>query len=1566
MRKISRLLLKNMTAALLCAALLSGCAAPGGTDGTAVNPKGADGTIADPIGADSTAASSKVDDTVLAPILDDSRESLPGRDTLEEPSEPENGLSGKPRLVSDDEEAFSPERALMKANQVQNVGDAVIYPANEGAKNKKKEYSVFVYMVGSDLEASYGYATRDMQEMEESGIDFDTNNLVIYAGGSRMWKSDIPSNQNNVLDMSREGEDRVVAATKHTSDMGAPETLAAFLEYAVEYYPAEHYALIFWDHGGGSIYGYGNDTLYSGDSLLLSEMDTVLAASPFGENGSAHLDWVGFDACLMSTAENAVIWSKYADYLIASEETEPGDGWCYSFLDVLNEKSEASDIGKAIVDAYRDYYEAKKTPLNDPDVTLALMDLRKTGSLVDSIDALVRNMEEGIEKHSFPELARSRTNTKMFGLRDSRATAYDLLDIRDLAQKMGEQYPDAANDVSKSLKEMIVYSTDEVEGACGLSMYFPGENRELYEAVSSEVNGNPYISENFAKFVDRYAEKWTTAADVDWTLAAPYASDGEVTLQLTKEQAANIDKAMYTVLTDEGNGFYRRALCNVEVQVDENNLLHISSNPSLIFAVSDYAAMSIPCAFVQTDTREGIATYDSIRSFLCYGLEMTSDPYDRVTATVEEANGEFTVKSFRYSSASATTGGKNTVDLGEYCTLQEYTSDMVYPTRSDDGTMLPYNQWESQTGVLSIHYMMINDSLHFVGKHVNELESPTVIQVTLRDINGAEHGSELCELSTGVDNSDVIVVETESGQLTFEKHEDEVWLTNYSGKDTSLEIPSKVEGLPVTRIDNHAISGYELRDLVIPEGIKSIGCRAISYVSSLTELTLPSTLEDIGRAPIGSADKLERIELRGKSSAVSVKDGVLFTADGKTLIKYPKKRGAWYSVPQGTEKIDFEAFYEAEIKEIEFPETLKNIDNYAFEGCLSLDSLELPDSLTRIGAGAFSEGFTFFSDEEADIIEKVKIGANVSNIGLEAFSGYPIESFEVSEENTVYSAVNGMITSKAGDVLVLCPAEIGGSVIVPDGVVGLTAGVFNKLPFDTVFYFPDSLVRMSMRDFPEKEGNSSDSEYEITIYCSEGSAAETFAVKNKLDYISAEPGELNLKTYTNQQVPGLNGVYKFRVYDDHAVFTSYTGSDNSISIPDAVKGVPVTEIGDGEKSVYEHKNRFTSGYWGFEDDTVETSNLGMYADDYLKNVDIPDTVVCINDGAFSDSGIHLDEFVLPDHLERLGPRAFGGRNSSMSVGRFTISENNENYKTVGGVLFSKDGKTLLRFPTKADTDLEAVANEKDGRESHFVYQVPEGCETVGKYAFANAKLIKKESIFESAVDDFSVRFSPDVVLVDEYAFDDSEINAVYLNEGLETIADRAFYSSKLKDDVLTLPSTVTSLGNEAFASIYREVCGFSHIELPEGLKTIGESAFSSYKTDLVCDELVIGKKLTNIAEGAFKGLKTSGFAVDPGNSKFSSENGCLLDADGETLLTVPQGMQGEVRIPDSVKRIEKYAFYDCAGITDVYIGPDVTSIHPQAIYQYDKEQKIVIHGEAGSEAEHFAVSRGYEWKGDAK
>ena len=1543
MREISRLLAGLMIVCVSGAAFFTGCGEISGTE---------------------TAAGTE------AAALETTAETVPESQGEEKAVQEE-----KPRLVENDEEEVTPDRALVKANQVQNTGDEVIYPVSKAKTNEKKDYSVFVYMVGSDLEASYGYATRDMQEMTDSGIDFSKTNLLVYAGGSRMWKSDIPSNQNNVLDMSLEGRDRVVASTEHTSDMGAPETLAAFLDYAVTYYPADHYALIFWDHGGGSVYGYGNDAIYSGDSLLLKEMAAVLEESPFGKNGSAHLDWVGFDACLMSTAENAAVWSKYADYMVASEETEPGDGWCYSFMDVLNQTNDAQVIGKAIVDAYKAFYAAKRSPLNDPDITLAMLDLKQMDSLVDSIDALVLKMKTDVDGQKFPELVRSRSSTKTFGLRDARETAYDLLDIGDLSSKMKEIYPEESKAVETALNAAIIYNTDEVEGSCGLSLYFPGENRQLYEAVVSNGNEGLYISDDYASFVDLYTKKWMTASAVDWEMPEPENTGAEVTLQLTQEQVDNLDKATYTVLIDEGDGFYRRALCKVEVEPDENNMLHIPADPTLIYAAGDLGSMSVPSAFVQSETRDDRATYDSMRLFFCYGTEMIPGPYDYVTATVEETDGAFSIKSFSYNDASVSSGGKNSVDLSQYVAVNEYTSDKLYPKRSEDGTMLPYYEWDERSGFFQAYLLQIDESLHFEGKKASALGSPTVVQVILRDVNGTEHGSEICEINKGTDGYvkyEEIVKNTEKGTLTFEIHDQEAWLTSYSGEDISISIPSEIDGYPLTRICRGAIqSAYSLRELTIPEGVTSLEHSAVSYVSDLQVLTLPSTLENIGRAPIESAESLEKIIVNGKSKAVCDKDGVLFSADGKTLICYPESKGRFYTVPEGTEKIAYHAFYEADLFEVKFPETLERIDNFAFQGCHSLNELVLPDSLERIGTGAFSTGLIISDEEEAGLIDVVRIGTKVSDIGLEAFSGYPIVGFEVSEENKTFSAVNGMITSKAGDVLNLCPAEIGGSVIVPDGVVGLTPGVFAQLPPNTAFYFPDSLVRMDLDDFPYTRDDTGAQVYDLTIYCNKGSAAETFAVINGLNYVITEPGDIDLKSYTNESVPGLNGVYSFRVYDDHAVFTGYKGSDSSIAIPDTVKGVPVTEIGDGENAVYKSSMSHDVDFLKYEDDTAEVANLGQYKSDELNNVDIPDTVTHINDGAFADIWVNIKEFRLPGHLEAIGPKAFGGTYAGASIGSFIISEDNPDYMTKDGVLFTKDGKTLVRFPTRARTDLAALTIEKDGHESHYIYQIPDGCENIGRYAFSNTELIHAANGFERTIDDFEVRFSPEIVTIGGYAFCESYVTAVKMNEGLESIGENAFERCQLQTDVLILPSTVTSLGDSAFAYVYRSVeegeswdlvYGFRHIELPAGLSSIGKGAFASYDdSHYTCDPLVIGRKLTDIAEGAFNDFYTTGFEVNERNPSFSSKDGCLLDGDGETLITVPQGWQGMLNVSEGVKKIGEHAVYECGGMTDIFIGPEVTYIHPQAIWTYNAAAPV-IHGVSGSEAEQFAVSRGYTWK----
>lgn len=93
------------------------------------------------------------------------------------------------------------------------------------------------------------------------------------------------------------------------------------------------------------------------------------------------LEWIGFDACLMSSLEVASVLAPYADYMIASQETEPGWGWNYAFLSVLSDRAIPGDeMGEYIVDSYMDYgeYVFDYYPNLYSDLTLSCIDLTLT------------------------------------------------------------------------------------------------------------------------------------------------------------------------------------------------------------------------------------------------------------------------------------------------------------------------------------------------------------------------------------------------------------------------------------------------------------------------------------------------------------------------------------------------------------------------------------------------------------------------------------------------------------------------------------------------------------------------------------------------------------------------------------------------------------------------------------------------------------------------------------------------------------------------------------------------------------------------------------------------------------------------------------------------------------------------------------------------------------------------------------------------------------------------------------------------------------------------------------
>ena len=302
-------------------------------------------------------------------------------------------------------------RAMAPANQTQKAENAFIRMEAEDLPRDAREYTVLIYMVGSNLETNRGAATSDLEEMLASGIDFTGNNIIVYTGGARKWSSNIPCDRNCLLDLSKGSGSWLAGMTDGSSDMGAPETLTEFLNTAVENYPARHYCLIFWDHGSGPISGFGVDELFGNDSLQFGELRQAMDASPFGPGGSARLDWVGFDACLMGSLEHASLWKDYTDYMVASEELEPADGWDYSFLQTLNGTSDPVRIMEAAVNAYYDWY----TSGTGNKVTLAAYDLTRAGAVAEAYAGLAARMAEDLDDGAYARIVQIRQKVLQFG-----------------------------------------------------------------------------------------------------------------------------------------------------------------------------------------------------------------------------------------------------------------------------------------------------------------------------------------------------------------------------------------------------------------------------------------------------------------------------------------------------------------------------------------------------------------------------------------------------------------------------------------------------------------------------------------------------------------------------------------------------------------------------------------------------------------------------------------------------------------------------------------------------------------------------------------------------------------------------------------------------------------------------------------------------------------------------------------------------------------------------------------------------------------------------------------------
>lgn len=360
--------------------------------------------------------------------------------------------------------------------------------------NNQDKITIMVYMCGTDLESKYKMASSDIEEMKAASLGKNID-IIIYTGGCSDWKSNGISSSVNQIYQIKNGKLINLVADDGAKSMTDPKTLSEFIKYCNTNFPANRNDLILWDHGGGSVSGYGYDEKYKNGSMNLGGINQAL------KDVGVTFDFIGFDACLMATAETAFMLDDYADYLIASEETEPGIGWYYTeWLSKLGKNTSMStiDIGKNIID---DFVVRCDQKCKGQKTTLSIIDLAEFSNTVpDKLNNFAQSVSDKIVNQKYEQISDARYKTREF----AQSSKIDQIDLVNFSENVGTP---EGKELSKVLQNAIKYNrtSSSITNAYGVSIYFPYQ-RTSYVDSACNIYSNIGMDSDYSNCIRQFAK----------------------------------------------------------------------------------------------------------------------------------------------------------------------------------------------------------------------------------------------------------------------------------------------------------------------------------------------------------------------------------------------------------------------------------------------------------------------------------------------------------------------------------------------------------------------------------------------------------------------------------------------------------------------------------------------------------------------------------------------------------------------------------------------------------------------------------------------------------------------------------------------------------------------------------------------------------------------------------------------------------------------------------------------------------------------------------------------------
>ena len=637
----------------------------------------------------------------------------------------------------------------------------------------------------------------------------------------------------------------------------------------------------------------------------------------------------------------------------------------------------------------------------------------------------------------------------------------------------------------------------------------------------------------------------------------------------------------------------------------------------------------------------------------------------------------------------------------------------------------------------------------------------------------------------------------------------------------------------VTSIGYEAFDGCtSLTNITIPDSITSIGRSAFRSCTSLTNITIPDSVTSIGSSAFSGCTSLASITIPDGVTSIgryafsgtayynnssNWENGLLYI--GKHLISAKEDISGSVTIKQETKTIAINAFGAcSSLTSVTISDSVTSIGSSAFEGCTSLTNITIPDSVTSIGSSAFS-GCTSLTS--------ATIGNGVTSIDSSVFRGCAsLTNITIPES----------VTSIGGSALRGCTSLT--NITIPDSVTSLGSSAFWDCTSLKSIIIPNSVIGIGRQAFYGCRSLTS-----VTIGNGVTSIGEeTFRGCSSIESITIPNSVISIGRQAFYGCPSLTNI---TIPDS---VTSIGGgafqdctSLESIIIPDSV-----TSIG---AETFRGCTSLTSATIG--NGVTSIGNSAFSGCTSLTSITIPDSVTSIGGGAFQDC-TSLESIIIPDSVTSIGAETFRGCTSltSATIGNGVTSIGYSAFyicSSLTNITIPNSVTSISDCAFYYCTSLESVTignGVTSISRSAFEYchsltniTIPDGVTEIGSAAFEGTAYYNNKSNWEngllyignhliSAKEDISgsVTIKQETKTIAGSAFRDrASLTSVTIPDSLTSIGGSAFmFCTSLTS--ITIPDSVTNIGDYAFSGC----TSLTSITIPKSVKDIGSEAFGYY------------------------------------------------------------------------------------------------------------------------------------------